>query len=93
MNDISHVVHVLAAEGGMDSIVRILEGLRNALMAVLITMSMVALTYAGVRYVMSVGDPIGVERAKGAVKAAIVGLALALLAPIVVAIVRQIIGA
>ncbi len=62
-------------------------------MAVLITMSLVALTYAGVRYVMSVGDPAGVERAKGAVKAAVIGLALALLAPIVIAIVRQIVGA
>lgn len=93
MNEIAEVASILAADPGMDSIIRILGGLRNALMAVLITLSIVALTYAGVRYVASVGDPSGVERAKGAVKAAIVGLALALVAPVLVAIVKQIVGA
>lgn len=84
---------VLAAEPGMGEIVRILDSLRNALVAVLVTLSVVALTYAGVRYVIAGGDPSGVERAKGAAKSAVVGLALALLAPVVVAIVKQIIGA
>lgn len=32
------------------------------------------------------------EKAKGAVKSAVVGLALAILAPVVVAIVKQIVG-
>lgn len=84
---------ILAAEPGMGDIVRILDSLRNALVAVLVTLSVVALTYAGVRYVIAGGDASGVERAKGAAKSAVVGLALALLAPVVVAIVKQIIGA
>jgi len=82
----------LAADPGMDRIVQILDGLRNALVAVLVTLSVVALTYAGVRYVIAGGDATGVEKAKGAAKSALIGLSLALLAPVVVAIVKRIIG-
>lgn len=84
---------LLAQAGGLDRIVSILDGLRNALVAVLVTLSVVALTYAGVRYVIAGGDPTGVEKAKGAAKAALIGLSLALLAPVVVTIVKGIIGA
>jgi Type IV secretion system pilin len=87
------LISVLAADAGMDRIVSILDGLRNALVAVLVTLSVVALTYAGVRYVIAGGDITGVEKAKGAAKSAVVGLALALLAPVVVSIVKRIIGA
>ena len=85
-------VILAATTPGMDRIVQILDGLRNALVAVLITLSVVALTYAGVRYVIAGGDATGVEKAKGAAKSAVIGLALALLAPVVVTIVRRIIG-
>jgi hypothetical protein len=83
---------VLAADPGMDRIVSILDGLRNALVAVLVTLSVVALTYAGVRYVIAGGDATGVEKAKGAAKSAVIGLVLALLAPVIVSIVKRIIG-
>src|SRR5215207_4283778 len=81
-----------AAAAGMDRIVQILDALRNALVAVLVTLSVVALTYAGVRYVIAGGDATGVEKAKGAAKSAVIGLVLALLAPVIVAIVKRIIG-
>jgi len=83
---------ILAADAGMEPIVRILDGLRNALVAVLATLAIVMLTYAGIRYVLAGGDLQGVERAKGAAKSAVIGLALALLAPVVVAIAKGIIG-
>jgi Type IV secretion system pilin len=86
------LMSLLAADPGMDRIVSILDGLRNALVALLVTLSVVALTYAGVRYVIAGGDITGVEKAKGAAKSAVIGLALALLAPVVVAIVKRIIG-
>lgn len=91
MREIAAVV--LAADPGLARIVQILDGLRNALVLVLVTLSIVALTYAGVRYVIAGGDPGGVEKAKGAAKSALIGLALALLAPVVVGIVKGIIGA
>lgn len=84
---------ILAADPGMEKIGAVLENLRNALVAVLATLAIVAITYAGVRYVIAGGDPAGVEKAKGAAKSALVGLGLALLAPVVVAIVKKIIGA
>lgn len=83
---------VLAVDPGMARIVRILDGLRNALVAVLAALAIAMLTYAGVRYVMAGGDPGGVEKAKGAAKSALVGLALALLAPVLVSIAKGIIG-
>ena len=86
------LVDLVAQAEGMGRIVEILDGLRNALVAVLVTLSIVALTYAGVRYVIAGGDMQGVERAKGAAKSALVGLALALLAPVVVEIVKRIVG-
>lgn len=84
---------VLAADPGMVRIVQILDGIRNALVAVLAALAIAMLTYAGVRYVIAGGDPSGVEKAKGAAKSALIGLALALLAPVVVAIAKGIIGA
>ena len=45
-----------------------------------------------VRYVIAGGDATGVEKAKGAAKSAVIGLTLALLAPVVVSIVKRIIG-
>ena len=56
-------------------------------------LAIASLTYAGVRYVLAGGDPSGVEKAKGAVRSALIGLALALLAPVVVAIVKSILHA
>ncbi len=84
---------VTAADPAVSEIIHILDRVRNTLMLVLTTLAIVALTYAGVRYLLAVGDPSGVERAKHAAKSALVGLGLALLAPVVVAIVKQILGA
>ena len=86
------MTELLAQAGGMDRIVQILDTLRNVLVGVLVTLSIVALTYAGVRYVIAGGDTAGVEKAKGAAKSALIGLTLALLAPVVVAIVKRIVG-
>lgn len=86
------LISIVAADPGLAQVLSILDGLRNALMAVLGALAIAALTYAGVRYVIANGDPAGVEKAKGAVKSAVVGLALAILAPVVVAIVKQIVG-
>ncbi|HEV8663676.1 MAG TPA: hypothetical protein VGT06_11140 [Candidatus Methylomirabilis sp.] len=92
MREAIETAMVLAQAQGMERIVQILDGLRNALVAVLVTLSILALTYAGVRYVIAAGDTAGVEKAKGAAKSALVGLTLALLAPIVVGIVKRILG-
>jgi hypothetical protein len=83
----------LAAPAGLGDVVDILENVRNALVIVLTALAIAALTYAGIRYVIAGGDPAGVEKAKTAAKSAVVGLGLALLAPILVAIVKGIVNA
>ena len=92
MRTLEQLALALAADPGVGEIVRILDRVRNMLMIVLTGLAIVALTYAGVRYLMAVGEPGGVERAKTAAKSALVGLGLALLAPLLVAIVKQVIG-
>ena len=84
---------VAAAPAGLGEVVAILEAVRNALVAVLTALAIAALTYAGIRYLIAAGDPGGIEKAKTAAKSAVVGLGLALLAPVLVAIVKGLIGA
>jgi hypothetical protein len=50
------------------------------------------LTIGGARYLMAGGDPAEVERAKGSLKSAGVGYALALLAPVILTILKNILG-
>jgi hypothetical protein len=51
------------------------------------------LTIGGARYLMAGGDPSEVERAKGSLKSAGVGYALALLAPVILTILKNVLGA
>jgi hypothetical protein len=88
-----HRMQLVLAVAEMGQIVAILDRIRNALVLTLTALAILAMTYAGVRYVFAAGDPSGVERAKGAARSAALGLGLALLAPVLVAIVKQIIGA
>lgn len=81
---------VAAADPGMQDIVRILDGVRNLMVGLLIGLAVAALTYAGVRYVISGGDPMSIEKAKSAVKSAIVGFGIALLAPVLIGLVKHI---
>jgi hypothetical protein len=50
------------------------------------------LTIGGVRYVLAGGDPAEVERAKTAFRSAAIGYALAILAPVVVTVLRSLVG-
>jgi hypothetical protein len=62
------------------------------LVGILAALATLFLTIGGVRYVMAGGDPGEIEKAKGSFKSAILGYALAALAPIVVMIVKGILG-
>jgi hypothetical protein len=50
------------------------------------------LTLGGVRYLMANGDPAEVEKAKTAFKSAAIGYALAILAPVIVTILKGLVG-
>lgn len=70
----------------------VIDGLRNLLVGVLAAVATLFLTIGGLRYMAAGGDPGQVERAKVALRSAAVGYALAVLAPVLVAILRSVVG-
>jgi Type IV secretion system pilin len=81
---------VLAIAGSIDEV---LTNIRNWLMGILAGLATVFLTIGGVRRVFGGGDPGEQEKSKEAFKAAGIGYGLAALAPLVVTVLKGIVGA
>ncbi|MCP2094706.1 MULTISPECIES: pilin [Actinosynnema] len=81
---------VLAIAGSVEEV---LGNVRNWLMGILAALATVFLTIGGVRRVFGGGDPGEQEKAKEAFKAAGFGYALAALAPLVVTVLKGLVGA
>ncbi|WWR62647.1 pilin [Saccharopolyspora sp. SCSIO 74807] len=90
MPAVAETTHVLALARTIDDV---LNNIRNWLMGILALLATVFLTIGGVRYVLAGGDPGEVEKAKQSFKSAGFGYGLAALAPLVVEILRGIVGA
>jgi hypothetical protein len=75
------------------SVTDVINNIRNWIMGILAGLATVFLTIGGVRYVVGGGDPGEVEKAKTAFKSAGWGYGLAALAPLVVEILKGIVGA
>ncbi|MFJ3779826.1 pilin [Streptomyces sp. NPDC090075] len=75
------------------SVDAVLNNIRNWIMGILAGLATVFLSLGGVRYVMAGGDPGEVEKAKTAFRSAGWGYALAALAPLVVQVLKGIVGA
>lgn len=58
-------------------------------MGILAALATLLLTIGGVRYALVGGDPSEVERAKGAFRSAGIGYALAILAPVIVTVLKS----
>lgn len=69
----------------------VLNNLRNWLVGLLAVAATLALTVGGIRYIAAMGDPGQIEKAKTAFKGAAIGYGLAVLAPVLVAILKQIV--
>ena len=83
-------VHVVALAASLD---QVLTNLRNWIMGILALVATVFLTLGGARYIIAAGDAGEVSKAKECFKGAALGYALAVLAPLVVQILRGIVGA
>ena len=79
-----------AASGDINTV---LESIRTWLAGLLAALATLFLTIGGVRYVIASGNPRMIEEGKTAIRSALVGYALAALAPMLVDIVRRVIGA
>ena len=75
-----------------DSVTTVLNNIRNWLVGLLASLATVYLTVGGVRYLAADGDPGEVGKAKQAFKSAAWGFGLAALAPLVVEILKGIVG-
>jgi hypothetical protein len=79
----------LAAANDLNGVI---DNLRVWLAGLLAALATLFLTIGGIRYLLAGGDPAALERAKGSVRAAIIGYALALLAPVLATIVQHVVG-
>jgi hypothetical protein len=86
----AETTQVLALAGSVD---QVLTNTRNRVMGILAGLATVFLTIGGVRYLMGGGDPGEIEKAKTSFKASGIGYGLAALAPVVVEVLKGIVGA
>ncbi|WP_238448120.1 pilin [Micromonospora sp. 4G55] len=70
----------------------VIGNLQTWLMGILAALATLFLVLAGVYWATAGGDPAQVDRAKGALKNALVGYGLAVLAPVLLQVVRGIVG-
>jgi hypothetical protein len=71
---------------------QVISNMGTWITGLLAALATLLLMIGGVRYILASGDPSMHEKAKGAIRTALVGYALALLAPILTSIVKQIFG-
>jgi hypothetical protein len=81
-------LHILA----VNSLPTIIANITKWIVGLLIGVATLFLTIGGLRYLAAGGDPSEIERAKAAFKSALIGYSLAILAPVLLAIVRGWIG-
>ena len=75
-----------------DSISQVLNNTTLWIVGILAGLATLFLTIGGVRYLMAGGDPAEVEKAKTALKSAAIGYALAILAPVIVTVLKSLVG-
>lgn len=73
-------------------ITTVIDNLKLWLMGFLASLATVFLITGAARYVMAGGDPVKIEKAKGAISSAGLGYAFALFAPAAVTIIQKIVG-
>lgn len=73
------------------SIPEVIDGITGWIMGISALIATMFLTVGAVRY-MSAGDPAQTEQAKGNFKSALIGYALAVLSPVVLQVLQDIVG-
>lgn len=70
----------------------IIAGLQDWVIGILAAVATLFLVIGGLRYIAAGGDPGQIEAAKGSLKSALIGYALAILAPVLLRALQGIIG-
>jgi heme/copper-type cytochrome/quinol oxidase subunit 2 len=74
------------------SLEQVINNLRFWIMGIIAAIATLFLVIGGLRYITAGGDPSEIEQAKGNLKSALLGYALAVLAPILLTILQSILG-
>ncbi len=74
------------------SINDVISGITGWIMGIIALVATMFLVIGGLRYMSAGGDPAQVEQAKGNFKSALIGYALAVLAPVLLGILANIVG-
>ncbi|SIM49692.1 pilin [Micromonospora cremea] len=74
------------------SINEVISGITGWVMGIIALVATMFLVIGGLRYMAAGGDPAQVEQAKGNVKSALMGYALAVLSPVILQVLQGIIG-
>lgn len=70
----------------------VIDSVRNWMAGLLVALATLFLTVGGIRYLTANGNPRAAEEGKQAIKSALIGYALALLAPMLVSILEKVLG-
>jgi len=80
----------LPADAASPDLNQVIDSIRTWVTGLLAALATLFLTIAGFRYLTAGGNPRALEQAKDAIKSALIGYALAGMAPILVQILRQV---
>jgi hypothetical protein len=80
------------ADAAAADLTSVIESIRNWVAGVLAALATLFLTVGGVRYLIAGGNPRAVEEGKAAIRSALMGYALAALAPMFVDILRRVLS-
>ncbi len=86
------IITPVAAAASTPTLDGVIDSLRLWVAGLLAGLATLFLTIGGVRYMTAGGDPGQIERAKSALRSATIGYALAALSPVIVAILRSVVG-
>ena len=75
-----------------DSLSQVISNTTLWIVGILAGLATLFLTIGGVRYLSAGGDPAEVEKAKTALRSAAIGYGLAILAPVIVTVLKSLVG-
>jgi Type IV secretion system pilin len=88
----AHTAHGIAMILAAKTVPQVIDSTTAWIVGILAGLATLMLTVGGVRYLMAGGDPAEVQKAKIALRSAAIGYGLAVLAPVVVAILQSLTG-
>ena len=92
LHGVVHAAHSTAMILAAKTVSQVINSTTVWLVGILAGLATLMLTVGGVRYLMAGGDPAEVQKAKIALRTAAIGYGLAVLAPVVVAILQSLTG-